>query len=75
MDCDLYSSTSAVLENLADRLQVGTIILFDEYFGYHRWQEHEYKAWQECVKKHRIDYEYVGYSEIQVAVRIKSKSA
>jgi hypothetical protein len=70
IDCDLYSSTVDILENLVDRMQAGTVVLFDEYFNYPNWENHEYKAWQEFVKKHQIEYEYIGFARQQVAVRI-----
>lgn len=70
IDCDLYSSTVDILENLASRLQVGTIILFDEYFNYPNWQHHEYKAWKEFIERNQVSYEYIGFARQQVAVRI-----
>jgi len=70
IDCDLYSSTVDVLTGLAQRLQRGTVILFDEYFSYPGWERHEYKAWQEFVKAEPIQYEYVAYARQQVMVRI-----
>ncbi len=68
IDCDLYSSTVDILENVADRLQVGTIILFDEYFNYPNWENHEFKAWKEFVAKYQVGYEYIGFARQQVAV-------
>lgn len=70
IDCDLYSSTVDILENLGSKLQVGTVILFDEYFNYPNWENHEYKAWKEFVEKYHIGYEYIGFARQQVAVRI-----
>ena len=70
IDCDLYSSTVDILTGLAQRLQRGTVILFDEYFNYPGWEGHEYKAWQEFVKAEDIEYEYVAYARQQVMVRI-----
>lgn len=72
MDCDLYSSTRTVLRALVKRLQVGTYIVFDEYYNYPGWQRHEFKAFQEFVQEYGIEYEYMGYvpSFEQVAVRI-----
>jgi hypothetical protein len=70
IDCDLYSSTVDILENLADRMQAGTVVLFDEYFNYPNWENHEFKAWKEFVAKHGIGYEYIGFARQQVAVRI-----
>lgn len=72
MDADLYSSTRTVFDACWDRLQPGTIIVFDEYFNYPGWEEHEFKAWQEIVTAHGIGYEYLGFVACgeQVAVRI-----
>jgi hypothetical protein len=70
IDCDIYSSTVDIFQHLGSRLRPGSVILFDEYFNYPNWQNHEYKAWQECVARHRIVYEYLGYARQQVALRI-----
>lgn len=70
VDCDLYSSTVDVLNALRDRFQVGTVIVFDEYFNYPNWQNGEFKAWREFVERTRVTYEYLAYARQQVAVRI-----
>jgi len=44
IDCDLYSSTKTVLERTNHQIFPGTIMLFDELWGYPNWREHEYKA-------------------------------
>ncbi|MEA5444410.1 class I SAM-dependent methyltransferase [Gammaproteobacteria bacterium AB-CW1] len=72
IDCDLYSSTRSVLEQLAERLVPGTVVVFDDYLGYRGWQDHEYRAWQEFVTSHRIQYRYLAMALAgrEVAVRI-----
>lgn len=70
IDCDLYSSTVELLEGLRDRLQPGTVIVFDEYFNFPNWREHEFKAWREFVARYHLTYEYLSYSRQQTAVRI-----
>ena len=72
VDCDIYSSTKCIFDQLGDRLQVGSVILFDEYFNYPNWQEHEFKAFQELVAATGLEYEYLGYCirSPQAAVRI-----
>lgn len=70
VDCDLYSSNRTILSLLADRLVPGTIILFDEYFNYANWEQHEYKAFQELVTERAISYRYLAFARQQVAVRI-----
>lgn len=73
VDCDLYTSTKTIFKYLGDRIASGTIILFDEYFNYPNWEEHEYKAFQEFVAEQGISYEYIGFNRVEggVAVRIK----
>jgi predicted O-methyltransferase YrrM len=72
VDCDLYSSTVTILEALGNRLQPGAIVLFDEYYNFHRWQEHEFKAFQEFVARVGLKYEYIAFSVTgqQVAIRV-----
>lgn len=54
IDCDLYSSTKTVLERCNEQIVPGTIILFDELWGYQCWREGEYKALQEWKRKWRF---------------------
>ena len=70
IDCDIYSSTRDIFRALAPRIVVGTVLVFDEYFNYPDWQQHEFKAFQEFVAAHRVSHEYLAYSRIQVVVRI-----
>jgi hypothetical protein len=72
LDCDLYSSARTIFTLLAPRLAAGTVILFDEYFNYPNWGQHEFKAFQELVVERDVKYTYLGYARQQVAVRIDS---
>lgn len=65
VDCDVYDSTIYVLNQLKDRFRPGSVILFDEYYNYPNWREHEYKAWQEFVAANAITYRYVGFSTMR----------
>ena len=73
IDCDIYSSTKTVLDQLAPRIMPGSVIVFDEYIGNEHWREDEYKAFQEAVAKYGWKYDYLCFSVFtkQVAVRIK----
>ncbi|KAA0677914.1 TylF/MycF/NovP-related O-methyltransferase [Azospirillum brasilense] len=74
IDCDVYSSTAEIFEHTGDRFVTGSIIVFDEYWGYEGWREHEYKAFQEFCRKRKVAYEYLSCA-VQggsVAVRIVS---
>jgi len=72
VDCDLYSSTVTILNNLKHNIVPGTVIVFDEYMNYPGWQLDEFRAWQEHVAAHGIKYEYIGRvsRHQKVAVRV-----
>jgi SAM-dependent methyltransferase len=72
LDADLYSSTATVLEHIGDRLVDGTIVVFDEYFNYPGWPDHEHRAWTEFVERSGVGFAYVAYTrdDEQVVVRI-----
>ena len=62
LDADLYSSTVTVLEALAPRLRVGTVVVFDEYFNFPGWEEHEHRAWTEFVESTGLAVESLGFT-------------
>jgi len=72
VDCDLYSSTKTVLDQLKDNIVSGTVIIFDEYMNYPGWQLDEFRAWQEHCQMYGIKYEYIGRvsKHQKVAVRV-----
>ena len=70
MDSDLYDPTSYVLNAISDLIKPGSIIIFDEYFGYPNWRNHEYKAFQEFALSNSLRYNYIGYTENAVALEI-----
>lgn len=74
IDCDLYSSTKTIFKYLGHRIVQGSIIVFDEYFNYPSWQEHEFKAFKEYIEYSKHTYEYLGYvnNNEQVCIRITS---
>jgi len=72
MDCDLYSSAATVFTHLAPRIVSGTVIVFDEYFNYPGWEQHEFRAFQEFLTSRELKYSYLGFASgyPSVAVRI-----
>ena len=72
VDCDLYSSTVTILNNLKNNIVPGTVIVFDEYMNYPGWQLDEFRAWQEHCKAYGVEYEYIGRvsKHQKVAVRV-----
>jgi predicted O-methyltransferase YrrM len=72
VDCDLYSSTQTIFQQLSSKIVPGTIIVFDEYHNYPNWEAHEFRAFQEYVETAQIHYNYIGLvpAHQQVAVQI-----
>jgi len=73
VDCDLYSSTKTIFRLFRDRIQPGTVIVFDELFNYPGWQQGEFKAFNELIAETGLKYEWIGYCcyHEQAAVVIK----
>tara|TARA_R110002074_G_scaffold361001_2_gene533987 strand:+ start:10996 stop:11721 length:726 start_codon:yes stop_codon:yes gene_type:complete len=63
VDCDLYSSTKTIFDNLAEWITKDTIIVFDEFYGYPSFSDHEIKAFDEYVKENGVYYDYVSRAE------------
>jgi predicted O-methyltransferase YrrM len=72
VDGDLYSSAKTVLDLVGPRLREGSVIVFDEFFNYPGWQDHEYKAWREYVERTGVEFTYKAYTwdNEQVVVQI-----
>tara|TARA_A100001201_G_C4087399_1_gene200969 strand:+ start:1210 stop:1935 length:726 start_codon:yes stop_codon:yes gene_type:complete len=61
VDCDIYSSTVDIFNNIKNRIIPGTVILFDELIGYKAWEQHEYKAFMEFVKDNNVEFEWLAF--------------
>lgn len=70
MDADLYSSTIYVLNQLKDRIQKGTVIVFDEYNFFLDPTFAEKKAFEEFVAENNIKYEIIGQTIHSVGFKI-----
>lgn len=72
IDCDLYSSTKTIFDNLWQNITAWTIIIFDEFWNYFWWKEWEYKAFNEYIQLSWKKFEYIWYNQKheQVAIRI-----
>jgi predicted O-methyltransferase YrrM len=72
IDCDLYSSTRHVLNALKGRMAEGCVLVFDEFFGYHGFKAHEYRAFHEFIAESGRKFRFVSYSGAQATVIIES---
>jgi hypothetical protein len=59
VDCDLYSSTKQIFDNLANNIVAGTVIIFDELINYPRFQHEEWKAFYDFVQSNKIEIKWL----------------
>lgn len=71
MDMDTYTPTLFALKAIKKQLRKGTVILFDELYGYPGWRHHEYKALNEVLDEG--DYRYISFSTESVAIEMLRK--
>lgn len=64
LDCDLYDSSKYVLEKLRPHLKVGTQIVLDDYLTQPGWEKDQFKAFNEFVLEHNIEFTFTGYTRI-----------
>jgi len=67
-DMDLYEPTKFALQKIKPYLQKGSIILFDQFYGFPNWQDHEYKALIEVFNK--SEFKYIAFGEEEVAIEL-----
>lgn len=68
LDFDTYTPTAYALEQIRPRLVPGSILLFDELYGYPGWRVHEYKALKECLPDD--SYRYLCFSRQSVGIEM-----
>jgi hypothetical protein len=71
VDCDLYGTTRFVLDQVLPRMPRGAVLVFDEYYGYPTYAEHEYRAWREACARGRFVARPVAYSSHSCAYQIE----
>jgi len=70
MDADIYEPTHFVLSSLSGSIRKGTIIIFDQFFGYFNFKSHEFRAWSEFARSENLKYTYIAFTGKQVAIEI-----
>lgn len=73
LDADLYSSTVTALTAVEPHLTVGTILVFDEFFNYDGWEDHEHRAFTEFIERTGFKYDSIGFGREQWAVVITGR--
>ena len=70
LDADLYSSTMTVIDTLFDWFVPGTVIVFDEYYGYPGWERHEHKAFMELLERSGLSFEGISIGHMNLGVKL-----
>lgn len=65
VDCDIYSSCVDILNCVENKLQIGTVIVFDEMFNYSNWQNHEFKSFKEFINRTGYKYRFISINSHQ----------
>jgi len=68
MDMDTFVPTQYVLKKIKPLLNKGAVILFDEFYGFPNWKEHEYKVLMEIFNEN--EYKYIAFGTRQAAIEI-----
>lgn len=71
IDCDLYSSTKCVLDNIAPYCVPGTVLAFDEIVGYAEYDQHEAKAFAEFLDATGFGFDCIGHRNLQAGFVLK----
>ena len=68
IDTDTYSICKFILSETKKNLKSGGVIVFDEFFGYPNYEEHEFKALYEVYNP--SEFKFIAFSNKQAAIQI-----
>ena len=71
VDCDLYASAKEALTLLLPVLSPRAVLQFDQFIGYPGWRNGEARAWWEVSEALGVEFEYVWYEGMRVALQLK----
>jgi hypothetical protein len=69
-DADTYESTNFALETFSPWILAGTVLVFDEFFGYPNWRNGEFRAWNEFVEARHLQFKFIAFSKQQAAIKV-----
>jgi hypothetical protein len=70
IDSDTYEAARTIFDIAEERFVSGTVVIFDDYFGYRGWKNGEHKAWLEFCKKKNFSYKYKGFVADQIYLQL-----
>jgi hypothetical protein len=70
-DADTEDVTTYILEFVGGRLRSGSILVFDEFFGFPAWETRgEYAAWMRFCESRNVVYSFIAFGPRQAVIRI-----
>lgn len=70
IDCPYYGINVFILEHLLPRMPEGSVVVFDEYYGFPSYEEHEFRAWAEIRARFELATRPLAYSSRSAAFEI-----
>jgi predicted O-methyltransferase YrrM len=70
IDCPYYDTNMFILERVLPRMPDRSIIVFDEYYGYPSYEDHEFRAWSEIRARFNLVASPLAYSSHSAAFEL-----
>lgn len=76
VDCDLYSSTKEAFDILKNQLTTNTVIVFDEFYNYPGYEQHEIKAFEEFLSQTNLSHKPLAFNALheQLALSLRGSA-
>lgn len=71
IDCPFYHINIFILERVLPFMAAGSVVVFDEYYGYPTYEDHEFKAWAEIRERFELGVVPIAYSSRSAVFRIE----
>jgi hypothetical protein len=75
IDCPYYDINVFILEHVLPLMPPNAVVIFDEYYGYPSYEEHEFKAWAEIRSRFNLIAVPIAFSSRSAAFRIERNPA
>jgi Methyltransferase domain len=71
IDCPYYEINVFILERVLPLMPPNSVVVFDEYYGYPSYEDHEFKAWSEIRARFNLVAVPIAYSSRSAAFRLE----
>ncbi|HSF19621.1 MAG TPA: hypothetical protein VLK65_29125, partial [Vicinamibacteria bacterium] len=58
---------------ISARVREGTVLVFDDFFNFLGWRNHEFKAFEELVRREGFEFQYLAYGRHQVVLIVTKR--